>query len=482
MDALNTCNICNSTFASSKGTSSHIKRVHKEQKDVRNVVKEKRSKISCNICSFETYFGNAKMEKHIENVHNWSKKTDNVCNICGKSFKQKGNLRLHINGVHEGKRNFPCSICNYRGFQNNNLEKHMKAVHEGLTFDCEMCEFRCKTKDSLKKHNNIKHLGIEREKYPCKQCSSTFLHEKNLQIHLRSVHLGIKSSFDCTLCDYKASQKVHLKEHNDNVHLKVKKFKCSYCEKGFYYKQHLHNHENSSHSLVKIKCDQCDFTTTTNYWLKKNIYNKHEEKTEEFSCNSCDYKGNTKRKLRRHVANSHTSYTARTLQCVQCDYNGRNLKQHMTNVHGERIHICDQCDYVAKSNHILGSHISIVHGEKKMSCEMCDYKAKHKSILKIHIENVHLNLKQKCSVCEKELRKTQIKNHFRIHSKEEKTHQCSECDMKFYLQRDVNTHFKRKHKTQGQKFECHTCTYKTNRPSRLKVHIGRMHIQDKSIS
>ena len=121
---------------------------------------------------------------------------------------------------------------------------------------------------------------------------------------------------------------------------------------------------------VNIKCNQCDFTTKTEYRLKTHVYNKHDEKTEDFLCDSCEYKANTKRKLKRHVENSHTSTNVKTFHCNDCNSNFRNLKQHIINVHGERIHKCDQCDYIGKSRKYLSEHVVGVHGEKQL-CVIC---------------------------------------------------------------------------------------------------------------
>ena len=206
--------------------------------------------------------------------------------------------------------------------------------------------------------------------------------------------------------------------------------------------------------------------------MKTHVYNKHDEKTEDFLCDSCEYKANTKRKLKRHVENSHTSTNVKTFHCNDCNSNFRNLKQHIINVHGEKIHKCDQCDYIGKSRKYLSEHVVGVHGEKTIMCNMCDYKAKYKATLSIHIENVHLNLRKKCLFCGKEMRKTEIQKHVRLfHSNEEKTLQCSMCDIKFLIQRDLNAHFKRTHEKEVQTFECHTCTFKTE--SRKRGYTGQ---------
>ena len=53
------------------------------------------------------------------------------CLICDYSCTTKGNMKNHIDAVHEGKKPYKCTICDYICSQQNKLTHHMNALHEG---------------------------------------------------------------------------------------------------------------------------------------------------------------------------------------------------------------------------------------------------------------------------------------------------------------------------------------------------------------
>ena len=58
------------------------------------------------------------------------------CPHCGKIISTKGNLKIHINGVHEGIK-FGCNECDYKAAQKPVLMNHIKAKHEKQRFRVE---------------------------------------------------------------------------------------------------------------------------------------------------------------------------------------------------------------------------------------------------------------------------------------------------------------------------------------------------------
>ena len=46
------------------------------------------------------------------------------CDICGRSFRQKGNLNQHMD-IHTDKRKFQCCMCNKTFNRKNTLKRHM---------------------------------------------------------------------------------------------------------------------------------------------------------------------------------------------------------------------------------------------------------------------------------------------------------------------------------------------------------------------
>ena len=54
------------------------------------------------------------------------------CRICDKKLSKPGNLKRHVETVHEGSKEHRCQICDKKFGQLGNLKAHVKQVHEGI--------------------------------------------------------------------------------------------------------------------------------------------------------------------------------------------------------------------------------------------------------------------------------------------------------------------------------------------------------------
>ena len=114
------------------------------------------------------------------------------CALCDFSTKQKGLLKVHINGEHYKMKVFNCELCKFTTVQRGNLRAHMLTVHEkSRNFPCEFCEYRAGTKGVLKTHVKNKHLRLEGE---------------------------VVKTYNCSVCPFKGLKRSHLKEHIRNEH------------------------------------------------------------------------------------------------------------------------------------------------------------------------------------------------------------------------------------------------------------------------
>ena len=68
------------------------------------------------------------MTRHIASVHEGKKAFK--CQICDKSFSQKGSMNKHMASVHEEIKAFKCDICRYGCSKKVIMDKHMVSVHE----------------------------------------------------------------------------------------------------------------------------------------------------------------------------------------------------------------------------------------------------------------------------------------------------------------------------------------------------------------
>lgn len=88
------CRICGKSFAHRNVMSAHVKSIHNVD-DVRKTRAEPKHK--CTICE-KTFWQKSKLVQHI-GVHTGEKPF--VCNICGRSFRQRPSLRMHMKNIHE---------------------------------------------------------------------------------------------------------------------------------------------------------------------------------------------------------------------------------------------------------------------------------------------------------------------------------------------------------------------------------------------
>ena len=126
----------------------------------------------------------------------------NECEICKKSFSTLGNMRNHYLTIHqnyrpykcefpgctkrysilsryqvhmrthEGKKPYLCQICNKSFNEKGNLKTHLRFHSELRPFKCSFCTKSYKTNGHLKDHIEIQHKKIK--KYICEICNKKF--------------------------------------------------------------------------------------------------------------------------------------------------------------------------------------------------------------------------------------------------------------------------------------------------------------------
>lgn len=94
------------------------------------------------------------------------------CTHCCQDFNDRGNLKRHIQTVHEKRRAFSCEKCGKGFTTNQNLRTHIQTIH------------------------------LRRTPYNCSICYQTFTQLSGLNRHLEKIHKARKSTRteQCTTC------------------------------------------------------------------------------------------------------------------------------------------------------------------------------------------------------------------------------------------------------------------------------------------
>ncbi|XP_011154734.1 uncharacterized protein LOC105192357 isoform X2 [Harpegnathos saltator] len=142
----------------------------KLQKNVRhNMVKI----FKCSECGL-TFDRASQLGYHHRSIHLGER--SQVCQICGKGFFRKADLRTHLN-VHLGTNFCICEFCGRRFNHISNLIRHCR-VHAGVKpYLCSICDRRFTQVSSLVRHKQIIH-GIPKESMR-QYCSSSLISNKS---------------------------------------------------------------------------------------------------------------------------------------------------------------------------------------------------------------------------------------------------------------------------------------------------------------
>lgn len=185
-----------------------------------------------------------------------------------------------------------CHLCDKKFDQPRRYRQHMRGKHipDIMPFACDECpKFFASEKKKLQ--HSASHLPIEQKKiHPCPECDRTFSRAENVHLHIRRVHMGVRS-FVCEECGKALASKGALSRHQV-THTDARPLKCSDCSKCFKDLPGLKKH-SETHSTVSFECLLCGHRSTTRYTLREHMLVHSDEKRYE-----CQYCGNTFKRLK----------------------------------------------------------------------------------------------------------------------------------------------------------------------------------------
>lgn len=256
------CELCYKVFESRENLMRHLK-IHDDKE---------RKRFKCEQCD-KRFMTNVDLGKHSNAVHERLRLHE--CDICGRNFSQRNNLKRHLEEVHrtDGMK-FECYVCSKVLATGHSLKRHI-LIHNGPKYTCDICQREFTRVYELNVHKKLHEDESLVNQLKCEFCGKLFLKRSNLKAHIDNNHLD----YTCLECravgenikfETKKNLLLHLKTQHKNVISNVY-LTCLICFKTFLNETDLGRHMKMHTDDNQIQCQFCQRYFSRHYNLKQHL-------------------------------------------------------------------------------------------------------------------------------------------------------------------------------------------------------------------
>nr|XP_046170544.1 zinc finger protein 574-like isoform X2 [Oncorhynchus gorbuscha] len=348
-----------------------------------------------------------------------------TCKVCQKSFASSPNLLRH-SLTHMGTKPFPCSVCGKRFSQPGALKRH------GLTHS----QPKSRRRRSRWKKRTPEGEDGESQLFTCPNCTARFQTDQQLQEH-RLLHTS--HPFPCSVCGEAFKRRKELDLHS-LIHQDKEPVLCPHCSSQFLNQSVLDIHlqrctsseedktvgrgrgQGRGRSMGQMECDMCGHCCMTQEGLDLHRLSHTGQTPLRCPLSPC----------RRRFASSSALGEHIVAHCQGTLGKGSGSK---------RFH-CQICGKDFAYTSTFNVHMRIHTDERPFECSTCGKRFRQLPHLKDH-ERIHSGLRPFCCwVCGKAFSVAgRLTEHARIHSGET-PYTCHRCPSAFRSRSNLDKHIR----------------------------------------
>lgn len=229
------------------------------------------------------------LQRHELVEHKRTMDTISPCPKCPKIFTDPFQMRMHDKKAHAPIVLSQCHICSKVFTNGYRLKNHMNHIHVEARFECDMCGRKFRQKKYLKLHMTVIHS--KEANFICTSCGKTFTNQCSWKLHeskpckISNASFGDKRpnpKYSCSLCKLKFSDLPYARIHYQKVHqITDVSGVCHICNYLSCSPDDLSAHLAATHS--ELACSICKRYLKSQITLKHHIAT-HSTKERLFEC------------------------------------------------------------------------------------------------------------------------------------------------------------------------------------------------------